>query len=268
MSVQNPGIQPIAQRPHIAPEVMIGGSSAVPYGPLMDDLEAWWELDGSDLENKANPGTHDLTDMNTVGSRTGVDGVGSAADFTAANEESYLFDRVAFATQTDWTVAYWVYHDISGVDPFDGADFSDDQTSGHYSYIYWDGASAVGLLHWPTMYNCDQKRSFRFAGIAGGAAWQHICWRNVDAEPRNLQLFVNGAGPINQGGYDGCEFANNSTPPGISCFALRNLGRNQAQAHWLDGGMQWFGMWSRKLTDAEIADLYNSGAGLGWPFGY
>ncbi len=236
----------------------------------MDDLEAWWELDGTDLENKANPGTHDLTDVNTVGSRTGVGGVGSAADFTAANEESYLFDRVAFADQTDWTIAYWTYHDISGVSQVDGADFSDDQTGGHYSYIMWDGASHSG--GWPPagpmMYNCNQRRSYRFDGIMGGAAWQHIAWRNVDSEYFNLQLFVNGAGPVVQSGGYGSIFANNSTPPGVSCFGLRNLGRNQAQAHWLDGGMQWFGMWSRKLEDAEIAELYNSGAGLGWPFGY
>ena len=240
--------------------------AGAPYGPLMENLESWWELDGSDLENKANPGTHDLTDMNTVGSRTGVDGVGSAADFTAANEESYLFDRVAFADQTDWTIAYWVYHDISG-SASDGANFSDDQTSGHYSYIYWDGVGSGASG--PMMYNCNQHRSFRFDGMLGGAAWQHIAWRNVDSEARNLQLFVNGSGPILQGGgYDGNEFANNSTPPGVSCFGLRNLGREQAQARWLDGGLQWFGMWSRTLTDAEIAELYNGGAGLGWPFGY
>ncbi len=242
--------------------------AGAPYGPLMENLESWWELDGVDLENKASPGTHDLTDVNTVGTRTGVGGVGSAADFIAANEESYLFDRVAFADQTDWTIAYWVYHDISG-SASDGAHFSDDQTSGHYSYIYWDGETTDGTDHRAMMYNCNQHRSTWIGVMVGGAAWHHYVWRNVDSEYFNLQVFIDGVGPIFQDGAGyGKIFAGNSTPVGVSCFGLRNLGREQAQARWLDGGLQWFGMWSRKLEDAEVTELYNSGAGLGWPFGY
>ena len=234
---------------------------AAPSGPLMDDLEAWWELDGSSLENKANPGVHDLTDVNTVGTRTGVGGVGSAADFIRANEESYLFDRVEFADATDWSIAYWAYHDISGTGS-DGADFSDDQTSGHYSYIYWDGASGNVLFYGET-----QKRAGWFTGLSGGAAWKHYAWVNDDSLAANLKLYINGSN-VTQSGATGLLFANNSTPTGYSAFGLRQLGREQAQAQWLDGGLQWFGMWSRKLEDAEIVELYNSGAGLGWPFGY
>ena len=235
-----------------------------PDGPLMDDMEAWWELDGTDLENKADPGTHDLTDLNTVGSRTGVGGVGSAADFIAANSESYLFDRVEFADATDWSIAYWAFHDVSGSGS-DGAEFSDDQTGGHYSYMYWDGASGNAL-----MYNCDQKRSWAFQGLSGGAAWHHYAWINDDALAGNLKLYVDGANVRQPPGWGatGLEFASNSTPSGVSCFGLRNLGREQAQARYLDGGLQWFGMWSRVLTDAEVVALYNGGAGLGWPFGY
>jgi hypothetical protein len=63
-----------------------GGGAPEPDS-LLTDLVAWWSLDEASgtRVNAHNPGTHDLTDVNTVGSTTGV--VGGAASFVAANSE-------------------------------------------------------------------------------------------------------------------------------------------------------------------------------------
>lgn len=67
---------------------------------LLTDLVAWWSMDEASgtRVNAHNPGTHDLTDNNTVGFTTGV--VGNAADFVAANSES-----LSCADHDDLTIA-------------------------------------------------------------------------------------------------------------------------------------------------------------------
>ncbi|RLI68142.1 hypothetical protein DRO91_09405 [Candidatus Heimdallarchaeota archaeon] len=46
------------------------------------------------------------------------------------------------------------------------------------------------------------------------------------------------------------------------------IGRRERDSTYpLNGAVDMFGMWSRILTSAEIAQLYNSGNGLDYPFG-
>jgi hypothetical protein len=72
----------------VHPIVISEGGAAPEPDSLLTDLVAWWSLDEASgtRVNAHNPGTHDLTDNNTVGQTTGV--VGNAASFVAANNES------------------------------------------------------------------------------------------------------------------------------------------------------------------------------------
>jgi len=76
---------------------------------LLTDLVAWWSLDEASgtRVNAHAPGTHDLTDNNTVGSTTGV--VGNAAVNVQANSEylSLASTDALKVNNRDFTVSGW-----------------------------------------------------------------------------------------------------------------------------------------------------------------
>jgi len=92
----------------IVRSVVLGESAAEPDS-LLTDLVAWWSLDEASgtRVNAHNPGTHDLTDNNTVGQTTGV--VGNAAAFVVANDESLscAYHADLIPGDTDFEVCGW-----------------------------------------------------------------------------------------------------------------------------------------------------------------
>jgi hypothetical protein len=199
-----------------------------------------------------------LSDNNTVTQNPGK--LGQAAQFTRVNDE-YLSaaDAAAYSHgDIDFTYSAWIYPDS-----FPGAgntcrivnknriplDSSDD----------WEVAwSVTGDTHVLTCHVGNGAGAFTTANSAlvmSAATWYHcLFWHDAALNTINLQV-NNGTVASNacsHGSFDG-----NGT---------MLVGRSENAADRFDGRIDQLCRWNKVLTSTERTQLYNSGAGLAYPF--
>jgi hypothetical protein len=212
---------------------------------LTDSLVSYWKLDETSGTRSDAHGSNDLTDNNTVGSATGI--INNGADFERGNSE-YLNCGGADFDVTDHTISFWVkLESTPGSTMGMVCRYADATNRTFYVYINGSnqvqyivrGASASNIVVGPTV-------------STGG--WYHIVARYDDTN-KTIELDVNGT-----------NYSNTATA-GIRADNITDLEIGQLNGAYFDGIIDEVGFWSRTLTDGEVAQLYNSGAGLAYPFG-
>lgn len=231
---------------------------------LIDNIVSYWKLDEfSDgtgaVTREDSHSTNDLTDNNTTPSGTGIIDLG--ADFELSSSE---FLSIADASQTgldltsDYTISFWY--------KFESLPAEDDQ---HVLLCKGgQGAGTPGSYGVGTLHVSGGQKSFRFWNRNTTtldihdfnysiltATWYNIIARFGDSG-KTYDLAVNG---VDQTQQTGTLASSNGT----GAFALNSVGAGGAYS---DGIMDEVGIWSRRITDAEIDELYNGGAGLTYPF--
>ena len=105
--------------------------------------------------------------------------------------------------------------------------------------------------------NCDNETTgFTFSA----STWFHVVAQSASIGGA-VDLYVNG---VNKYGYHSghitADFAN-----AASTYYIAN-NDSPSGTRGVDGLIDEFGIWGRALTTTEIADLYNAGNGLTYPF--
>lgn len=220
--------------------------------PLLLGLVAYWKLDettGTTAEDSAgfdHTGTLGGADIPTWGTgkinnglvtHGGLDGTGYSYMWVPASED---FD---FGTG-DFTIAFWV---------------KSNNTSGYYELF-------------DTGYPVAESILFQFIPtssvnlVIGGSTvistsyaitsdtWYHVVIRRIGTD---IDILINGS-----------VIATTVFTDGISCpTANFCIGSYHTGTETLDGTLDEFGIWKgHGLTDESVAALYNSGAGLQYPF--
>ena len=233
--------------------------SDIKNSSLVTNLVSYWELEEASGTRVDSHGSNDLTDNNTVGQATGIQG--NAADFTAANDESLT---IADASQSgldlnsDFSIAGWVRIDTRGKDNGIASKYNSSSgdrafmcliTAGNdlQLYLTQTGATSPRVLG-------ESTSEFIEAGDVGN--WVHFA-AVFDLSESTVTLYKNGSPVSVSYNNDGTvtSVQNNTVP-----FALGDA--NQTGGDYLDGGLDEIGVWSRMLTSGEVSSLYNSGAGL------
>lgn len=228
-----------------------GGGVALPFanhGSLSNDLVSYWALDevsGVRYDSVTDTG-NDLTDNNTVGSDTGVNNL--AASFVGASSES--LSRASFVAPNSYTIAGW----------FKGT-AADNGGNGVIAAIGSWPNSVQFSVHFAT------ENTFRhFAGDGSGFVaatsvipasdddW-HFFAAYFDTADKTPHIIVDDGDPDDITAPD----ALGGTP--YRTAATLEFSTN-AGPTYLTGLVDEVGIWSRVLTAQELADLYNSGAGL------
>jgi len=222
---------------------------------LIDDLVSYWTLDETSGTREDSHASNDLTDNNTVGAATGV--INDGADFELANSE-YL--SITDATQSgldftgDLSMSCWVKIESA--------------PSGKYSII-------EKILSSDESYNINYRESsgkkLQFIATSGGSGATENVWTfaqdlgtgtfkhivmTFDASASTVEFFVDGSsiGTVTQ--------TITSIYNGTAPFTVGG----RAAGNFFDGIIDEMGVWSRVLTSDEVTELYNSGAGLAYPF--
>lgn len=218
---------------------------------LTDSLISYWKLDEASGTRSDSVGSNHLTDTNTVTQAAGK--LGNAAQFVSANSE-YLSIASNASLQVggliDWTFAGWFQIASSGLFAIAGKD-------------------AVGTPEW-SMYgrsstNRWEARAWNGVGFQVAAkdvaialnTWYWLCVQYTTST-RTLTLDVNNSGT------PGSVVLTGDIPNGADGFWV---GKTLSGFSYLDGLADGLGLWKRKLTDPEQAQVYNGGAGLDYPFG-
>lgn len=242
---------------------------------LLDGLVAYWPMDGGAFEDVSGCG-RGLTPHNAPATVAGK--IGNAAGFSRASSQWLSSSDVALRPDdTNWTWAGWVKltdkQNFYAVAANRGADDRGFLLFYHkvdvLDYYVWqlndDGSTGNG-----NPYICDNIGYYGGNPVAG--EWTFIAVRHDSA--RNFgQLFIDDNPPSSSGSHFGGEYGNShyySPYPGapMSSSADYTIGRRSlADAMFMDGSVDEVGFWSRWLSNAEIAALYNGGAGQSFPFG-
>jgi len=228
-----------------------GGGAPEPDS-LLTDLVAWWSLDEASgtRVNAHNPGTHDLTDNNTVGQTTGV--VGNAASFVLANSEYLSLAHHADFVIADTPVTYagwaWV-GPASNQGGILGVKGNPAAAGGEWGVYYLAGPNLLARVR-----NAANSATVSTANVSiSNSAWLFFIFEH---DPTNdvITLEVNRGTPVTAAITGGVFSASNTMQFGARLPSL-----------YLNGYMDETTFWRRLLTTEEKNRLYNSGAGMAYP---
>jgi hypothetical protein len=232
---------------------------------LTDNLVSYWKLDeasdGSGAVTRVDSkASNNLTDNNTTASAAGV--IGNGADFEASNSESL---SIADAAQTglepgsgDFSISFWFKPESqppiwSEYQLFSKWDNPSEARSFYLSYNWANGGTDKRLNLSVSADGSGSTNNHSLAQTLVNGTMYHIVFA-WDASLHSLEIFVNGSS-IGTDASGTLTSIYNGTAPVV-------IGGPGA-----DGIVDEVGYWSRLLTSAEVTSLYNSGAGLAYPFG-
>lgn len=203
---------------------------------IENGIQAYYTFDGTYGIDQDDDyyATYNATSFNGAGSTTGI--IGSAYDFELGDNDYIDYPTTFFnAYESDFSYSFWVKPETCG--------YSNSRV------IFKGGSYSIQIYG-------DEIREESSGGSANQSCsvgvWQHIVV-TYDFSGTTYYMYKNGniAG-VTSGG---------SSSPTDNANAL-TLGNRNDHIKPYDGVLDEVGFWNRILTDQEIQDLYNSGAGL------
>ncbi len=223
---------------------------------LIDNLQAYWKLDESSGDAADATGNgYTLTNTNTVGYAAAL--INNGADFGTANTNKRLLSNtvLGITSGTAFSISMWVkIRTAPG-------------TNVQYTLADWRWNAATDTEMWFRYEDSGGTKRVRFmyplqdAGSLcnynvdfGTTTWQH-CVGTFDGT--TIRMYINGT----QQGGDVAATAGGSTLTDAFCLAATGNGFVFSSMYTDE-----VGIWSRAITSTEVTSLYNSGAGLAYPF--
>jgi hypothetical protein len=215
---------------------------------LLTDLISYWKMDDASGNALDAHGTNDLTENGTIGTAAGI--IDNARVIDADNEYfSHASNADLQTGDVDFTAQAWVKFtnlvtyrpivckDAGGSNREWNLLFDPDQTPDAIAFSVWNGSSNVGSVASSESISSD--------------IWYHIVVR-FTASSNELAIFVDNTKDTATGG---------SNP--ATSTADFEIGR-LVSALGTRATIDEVGFWKRALTDDEVSQLYNGGAGLSY----
>lgn len=228
---------------------------------LLDNLISYWKFDESSGNASDSVGGNNLVNNNGVVYNAGL--INNGADMSGGNTR---YMSIADASQaglepSSGSFSFQVWWKINS-NP--GADQGQS-----YLHKFGGGGNRSYSLNHDT-YNYSGRTNHltfsvydvtgAFTTIEAGftptnGAWHHfVCV--ADSVNDLLLVYLNGSLYMSVA-WTGSGTFNSSAPFQVS---------DSTNQGWVDGQIDEAGFWDRALTSAEVTELYNSGAGLAYPF--
>lgn len=209
---------------------------------LTDNLVAYYKLSNTNDELA----TYNLTNTGSVSFSTPAI-IGNAAQFTGSNSKRLSTgSSMGLSTGGAFTFNFWVYISSFGGDYV--FDFETTTTANRRFIIYQNTSTSCEAL-------------FSYTAIGSGTlstnTWYMFTLRYSGSGANQCEFFVNAVskGTATVGSSAGGSRNNMSLGNAMDSLAAE-----------MSGSFDETGVWSRALTGTEITQLYNSGAGLTYPF--
>jgi len=206
-------------------------------GTLLDGVLAWYENwsgtgDWIDLVN-----SFDLADAATPGSTTGKVST-TCPDLDAATFERFSISNTGFTDTIPLSVAVWVKNDNAS-------------PSGNYILAASDPTGAYDIIAHVGNIQFRPHAGDVFTRAVTQTNWNHVVCR---ANSTDASIVVN----------DGTPHAGSTSTSAPPSADTCRVGWG-AFGNYYDGAMDQLILWNRVITDAEVTELYNSGAGFPYP---
>lgn len=214
---------------------------------LSDNLTSYYKLD----ENAANTTVEDSKGNKTGTSTTNTSNlsvtgkINTAFDFAGA--DNIALPANIFSNPTEVSINFWAK--------------ANNATSNYFLVNFNDSTGAPWIN---VSYNSlNSIRGRIYDGSAGEIISNNFTSTDIlmitltAKEGDRVDFYING----------NLEGSNTSFGTFTQIATNANkIGSNRVGGQELDGWMDEFGIWDRKLTQTEITELYNSGSGLAFPF--
>ncbi len=219
---------------------------------LIDNLVSYWKMDEVSGNRADSHGSNTLTDVNTVGSTTGI--INNGADFIAANTERLTRSAQTWGISNASSVSLWAFTDNLAANP-------------RVVQFGTGGANTSSI----TILFQNVSTGFFYVDLRSSSGSTGKIYKFLPASVSSLRHYV-----YTWDGTDFILYENGSavTPTKDSDGALSMtdssralaIGSTTAGTAPLDGTVDEVGLWSRALSASEVSELYNGGAGLAYPF--
>lgn len=216
---------------------------------LPTNIVEWWNLDELSGNRAGSINGLTLTDQNSVGNAAGANSSVAARYVSASSQNLLRTNEAALQLgDIDFSFVGWIYIEA-------------------YSYIsivnkWGDGGESEYLLYYDPVSTVFRLLLNAGAGnlpasTFGAPAFDtwNMVYADYDAANDLMRISVNG-GAFNTGSLAG------GAPVTTCPFSIGKVDTS----NFPNGRVQRVGFWKRKLTDAEISYLYNSGNGRSYPF--
>lgn len=213
-----------------------------PYpSSLLTNLVGWYTLEEASGNRVEASGRCALVPTNSPTNATGL--IGNAASFTAASSQYIQLPFILTPISTTRSFSLWIKPTSTALASGRRGILSDgtgaDPNVNFQIELGNPTAGKIGLYQ-----NGNSSAQWGTALTAGN--WYHLV---AIMTSTSGTLYVNGTSVVSLG---------SSSEGGNAGLIWLGLGYNA----YYDGLIDEFGMWTRALTTAEIALLYNNGAGL------
>jgi hypothetical protein len=223
----------------LAPFVALPARAQTPTNPGTTNLVACWDLDEDSGTRYDEAGSNHLTDNNTVGSTTGK--VGKAAQFVRANSEYLsISDNSALSITGSMTIVSWVK-----IDTKDATNTSTILRKRNEYFLKVE-AGSLGVFS----YRVGTSTTLYSQVVPAVSTWYFVV-AAYDEQTSTAYLTINGAGGV----------SNTQSAGADTTYPLLLGAYDASAADYWDGAIDSVVIYKRKLSDAEIAWLYNSGSG-------
>lgn len=230
---------------------------------LLNGLLAWYELSeaGTGVRNDSTTNANNLTNTNGATQQTGVGGVGNATGFVAASTQ-YLShaDTSVLRVGATMSVAAWVY--LTTLVNSTLASKLDVPLSHREWVLFFNHNDHAPNDRFTFALSTDGSTPVQVDATTFGAPSTATWYLVVGTyDGANMKLSVN-AGTQNTQAATGSVFG------GAAAFGVGVILNNNSASpiYLMNGRIAKTGLWNRALTPTEITTLYNSGAGLAYPF--
>lgn len=221
--------------------------------PLTDHLVSYWKMEEASGNRADSVGSNTLVDNNTCGQRAGK--LSNAVDFIRANSEYLSIATNASLLYTNGlTVTGWVLFDSLATDSSVIGKWG---TLNHSEWFFdAAGASNAFRLYTTTNGQSGTQTVLTSARLATTGAWTFFAIRFTQQVGSSLQqLKINGLAWESVSTAAGARVFNGNSP-------LRMGSRDVSGSLYMDGGLDNVTWHDRVLSDGDVDQIYNGGAGL------
>jgi hypothetical protein len=206
---------------------------------LKTNLVSYWKMDEASGNRADSHGSFTLTDNNTVLAGTGI--INNGADFESSASEYFSWTADAAFLPAAMSISCWIKK----------------ESNTGLNAIFSKEASGVGYV----LYTNGSTLSMTFQGIdtlshgtsISTATWYHVVFT---WDGTNGKIYLNNGSPATTATFTSL---NSST-------AAQAIGNRSAgvSTGYFDGIIDEVAFWSRAISAAEVAEIYNGGAGLAY----
>lgn len=212
---------------------------------LVDNLVAYYKFDNN---STASVGGINGTDTSITYTTTNAI-INEGASFNGSSSNIALANSSVFDVN-NMTISFWIYStNFSGMSAIV---FEKGEANTQYS-VFWFSGSIFFRTHNTLGVEHDLSISNATLGVSNSNRYHVV----LKYDGSNKKVFING---VEKGSSAYTETMKTGQ-------TLQSFGKFTNLGLWyLNGVLDEFGLWDRGISDSEITELYNSGAGLQYPF--